>query len=33
MVTDGSQWLEHHDLEVRHQQQFQEPIQLKKIKY
>jgi len=25
MVVGGSQWLGHHDLEARHQQQFQEP--------
>jgi len=27
MVIGGSQWLGHHDLEARHQQQFQEPKQ------
>lgn len=26
MVIDESQWLGHHDLEVKHQQLFQEPI-------
>jgi len=25
MVVDENQWLGHHDLEARHQQQFQEP--------
>lgn len=25
MVVGENQWLEHHDLEAKHQQQFQEP--------